>query len=151
MKPTWRDIFQFCSLQMSGALPPAKSEWLEGARKHRYVFDLMDAIGHVEKPHEEEISWAIAEWKRSGDWPPISENTRFLLRLRFGAAASFAHLHGHPKTGETIFEVPDLEIREICAWLISEWWELHGRKECAIEWTCEFEPREEPTEDDYEE
>ena len=86
----------------------------------------------VELPLEEQIEWAITEWRKSGQWPLLADKIKFVLHARFAAAADFAHSHIIDDKLTNLLPLPDLPPRETCHWLVTTWWQAHGRELWAV-------------------
>ena len=132
-------VYDHLTEQTLAVLPPARPDWLEAAQTHRCVPGIEANLQALDAAHEEEVQWAVGAWQRTGRWPAVSENSRFILRLRCGTAALMIGKFYCARTHATLFPPPARTLRATCAWLLTDWWELHGRLEGAKDLTLRFE------------
>ena len=141
---TWFDVWSLISAQIV-ILPPAKGLWHSKAKRTATAGELEWEIEHGELLHVAELEWATDVWRRDGQWPPISEEARFYIRLRCDAAACYVFGLFHPRSRESLIPVPTVPIRDIVHWFLRQWWDWHGAWRVAQSLTTRWEEADEET------
>jgi hypothetical protein len=129
----WRELSDL--LERAGdSLPPAS--WRPTihtveARNQEDQKYLHDALWEILKDHVPEVQSALLHWHTDGEWPELSPQAVFHLRLIHSRCLiHLASIAGVRDTEiETAFAFPDGHLVDVALWMTMFWW-----TECGFPW-----------------
>jgi hypothetical protein len=131
---TWKSIWSIASEELLRLLRPQEDSWHEFSNSTAPAESVEQDFALGELPHLTEIEMAINAWTIDGHWPELSNGARHCIRMRLNAAATFVYLLFDSREPTQYLSPPaDQSEREIVRWLLTAWWDRHGRSYFAQE------------------
>lgn len=132
---SWGHLVEFL-LGQTLRIPPGKDAW-QGCKPKRLALDpVREWLLAAEYPCRADIEAAIDEWIETRQWPDgLSGSVQGHLRLRLMTVAGFLAglclCGAHNETSLVPF--PDDQV-EMARWMLTDWWDQHGRSEASRLW-----------------
>jgi hypothetical protein len=124
----WKSIWTICSEELMNLLRPQADSWHEFGNRTAPAEAVEQDFALGELPHLSEVAAAIDAWTSDGRWPDdLSDGARHCIRMRLNAAADFVYLLFDSRAPAQFLSAPDCSDREVLRWLLTDWWDRHGR------------------------